>query len=184
MKAVLKWAEGAERLLATIGRACAWIAAGGIFAIVALLVASSAKRYLLAQPIHVTAELAGLLFLASTFLGLTYCFVLDRHVRLELLWRHLPYPWRSLFEVAGYALSALALILLVRQTWVLTVFSYERQGRSVMAELLLWPWRLLLPATLTLLLGAIVTRAAIIVLRVIIGTPARPDHTGRPTISG
>ena len=172
----LKAAEGLQKTLSLIALWCAYAAAVGIFLIVALLVTSSTKRYLFQEPIHVTEELGGLLFLGTTFFGITYGFVSNRHVRLELLWRYLPFPWRHVLEILGYVLCLLALVLLIYQTWAMTAFSYELQGRSVMTELLLWPWRLIMPAMLSLLLATIVARALVIALRLASGEPP-PGHT-------
>jgi TRAP-type C4-dicarboxylate transport system permease small subunit len=168
--------EKVQNMVSTIAVWCAYAAAAGILFIVALLVVSSTKRYLFQEPIHVTEELGGLLFLGTTFLGLTFGFVRNRHVRLELLWRYLPYPWRQLLEVLGYVLCTLALLMLIHQTWAMTAFSFELQARSVMTELLLWPWRLLMPAMLSLLMLAMVVRALVTLLRVAVGE--RPPEAG------
>jgi TRAP-type C4-dicarboxylate transport system permease small subunit len=168
----LRVVEAIQDMLVAVARWCAYLSAAGIFVIVALLVTSSTKRYLFQQPIHVTEELGGLLFLGTTFFGITYGFVRNRHVRLELLWRYLPYPWRQWLEVLGYLLCMLALALLIQQTWAMTAFSYELQGRSVMTDILLWPWRLIMPAILFLLLVAIVVRSVVIVLGIVAGVPS------------
>jgi TRAP-type C4-dicarboxylate transport system permease small subunit len=163
----LRLAEGLQALVAGVARWLAYASAAGTFLIVALLVTSSMKRYLFQQPIHVTEELGGLLFLGTTFFGLVYGFTQNRHVRLELFWRLLPHPWQELMEVLGYVLCIAALALLIQQTWATTVFSYEIQGRSVMTEILLWPWRLIIPAVLLLLAIAIFARSLVVVLRLI-----------------
>ncbi len=174
----LRVAEAIQDMLAAVARWCAYLSAVGIFVIVALLVTSSTKRYLFQEPIHITEELGGLLFLGTTFFGITYGFVRNRHVRLELLWRFLPYPWRQWLEVLGYVLCMLALALLIHQTWAMTVFSFELQARSVMTDILLWPWRLIMPAILLLLLAAIIIRSLVIVLRIVAGLP--PDEGKQP----
>jgi len=161
-----------------IGHAARWsayIAAIGIFFLVLLLVGSSLKRYLFQQPIHVTEELGGLLFLATTFFGLTYGFVQNRHVRLELFWRKIPSPWNNICEAIGYILCIGGLAILIRETWSLTIFSYNLQSRSVMTEFLLWPWRLIIPTVLTFLGLAIFVRLLSIILRLFIEEPTNRD---------
>jgi TRAP-type C4-dicarboxylate transport system permease small subunit len=160
-----------EVAVARLALWCAYLAALGIFGIVALLVTSSLKRYLFHTPIHVTEELGGLLFLATTFLAVTHGFVRNRHVRLELLWRVLPGRWRRLFEVLGHLMALLALAILIRETYAMAEFSYELRARSVMTELLLWPWRLLIPATLSLLLLAVALRTSVMLLKMAVGAP-------------
>ena len=163
--AVVRRIELIQQYIAHVARWSAYLSAMGIFFIVMLLVGSSLKRYLFQQPIHVTEELGGLLFLATTFLGLTYGFVRNRHVRLELFWRKIPSPWNKITEAVGYVLCIAALTILVSETWALTVFSYDIQGKSVMTEFLLWPWRMIIPTILTFLGLAIFVRLLIIVLR-------------------
>lgn len=142
-----------------LAHACACLSAVGLFGIVALLTLSSLKRYVLHTPIEVTEELGGLLFMATTFLALTEGFVRGRHVRLELLWRRLPSPWREATEVVGQVLVLIGVGVVVRETWFATTFSYQLGGRSVMTNLLLWPWRLVMPATLSLFSAAVAVRA-------------------------
>ena len=161
-----------QQYIAHVARWSAYMSAIGIFFIVLLLVGSSLKRYLFQQPIHVTEELGGLLFLATTFLGLTYGFVRNRHVRLELFWRKIPSPWNTISEAIGYVLCIGGLTILVRETWALTVFSYDIQGKSVMTELILWPWRLIIPAILTFLGLAIFVRLLQVVLQLFIDKSA------------
>lgn len=148
----------AEHVVARIAEICAGASALGILGIVILLTASSLKRYVLNSPISVTEELGGLMFMATTFLALTWGFVRGRHVRLELLWRVLPPKLAGAFEVIGLVAAVAGLGILAIETWNATLLSYELQGRSVMTELLLWPWRLIMPLTLFLLIAAILLR--------------------------
>jgi|TARA_B100001964_G_C14091273_1_gene534904 TRAP-type C4-dicarboxylate transport system permease small subunit len=173
--AVVRRVEVAQQYIALTARWGAYISAIGIFFIVLLLVGSSLKRYLFQQPIHVTEELGGLLFLATTFFGLTYGFVRNRHVRLELFWRKIPSPWNKISESIGYVLCIGALVILVRETWLLTIFSFDIQGKSVMTELLLWPWRLIIPTILAFLGLAIFVRLLITVLRLFVDESPSSD---------
>ena len=169
---VVRRIELIQQYIACVARWTAYISAIGIFFIVLLLVGSSLKRYLFQQPIHVTEELGGLLFLATTFLGLTYGFVKNRHVRLEVFWRKIPSPWNNISEAIGYVLCIGGLTILIRETWALTVFSYDIQGKSVMTELILWPWRLIIPVILTFLGLAIFVRLLQIVLHLFVDKSA------------
>ena len=163
--AVVRRVEVAQQYIALTARWGAYISAIGIFFIVLLLVGSSLKRYLFQQPIHVTEELV----------GLTYGFVRNRHVRLELFWRKIPSPWNKISESIGYVLCIGALVILVRETWLLTIFSFDIQGKSVMTELLLWPWRLIIPTILAFLGLAIFVRLLITVLRLFVDESPSSD---------
>ena len=152
-----------------VARWCAYVSAAGIFCIAALLTVSSLKRYIFLTPIQETEELGGLLFMATTFLALAYGLARDRHVRLELLWRHLPGRWQDVASLVGYALVMVAIVVLIAETWKTTMSSYAGQNRSVMTELLLWPWRLVMPASMSIVLAAAFMRFAALGLRVMDG---------------
>ena len=141
-----------------VARWCAYTSAAGIFVIAALLTISTLKRYVFLTPIPETEELGGLLFMATTFLALAHGLTRDRHVRLELLWRYLPGRWQDAASMVGYLLMMIALAVLITVTWNTAIGSYVAQSRSVMTEILLWPWRMIIPATLTLMLAATAVR--------------------------
>lgn len=172
----MKITSRAESVVSRIAEVCAGVAALGIFGIVILLTASSLKRYLLNSPISVTEELGGLMFMATTFLSLAWGFVRGRHVRLELLWRVLPPKLAGTFEIVGLVAAIIGLGILANETWNATLLSYDLRGRSVMTELLLWPWRLIMPLTLLLLIAAIVLRCARIALGGFV--PPEDENTG------
>jgi TRAP-type C4-dicarboxylate transport system permease small subunit len=155
---MIRLIERADAGVAVAARLAAYLSALGVLSIVVLLVASSLMRYVLGAPIPITEELAALLFLATAFLSLTYGFTERRHVRLELLWNLLPSPWREAAELLGLVLAVVALGFLINVTWSLGMYSYQSAGRSEMTEILLWPWRVLMPACLGLFLVAVVLR--------------------------
>lgn len=168
----MKLTSRAEHVVGRIAEVCAGAAALGIFGIVVLLTASSLKRYLFHSPISVTEELGGLMFMATTFLSLAWGFIQGRHVRLELLWRVLPPKAAGTFEIIGLVAAIIGLGILANETWLATLLSYDLQGRSVMTELLLWPWRLIMPLTLLLLIAAIALRC----VRIALGGFQPPDE--------
>ena len=178
-----------SRLVDRVALWGAYLAAAGIFFIAALVTVSSLRRYLLNSPIPETEELGGLLFLATTFLALPYGLSRGRHVRLELLWRFLPAPWRNAFSLLGYLLAIVALAMLIRVTWVTAISSWEMGNRSVMTEIVLWPWRMLMPLSLGVMLAAMVLRFVGLGIRVARGeiedsyapySPSAEDGRGPP----
>ena len=163
-----------ETAAAVLARVLAFAAAAAVAAIMTLLVVSTIRRYALGTPVPQTEELGSLLFLAVCLLSIPYGFARGRHVRIDFVSRFLPPRWRLAFEAAGLMLGALALLILVRETWDLTVFSFEIGARSDMSELALWPWRFVLPLGLGLFTAAITLRALVIALRLIGRTPVEP----------
>ncbi len=147
-----------------LARWCAYASAAGILAIAALLTISSLKRYIFLTPIPETEELGGLMFMATTFLALAHGLTKDRHVRLELLWHYLPGRWQDAASLLGYLLFMIALGVLISETWTNALGSYAEQNRSVMTDILLWPWRMIMPTTLMLVLMAAIMRFVLLAL--------------------
>lgn len=176
---LLSVAKGLERACGRLAELAAKVAALGILTIVGLLVLSSLQRYIAGAPIPVTEELAGLLFLGSAFLSLAFGFTENRHVRLELLWRMLSSPWREIAELVGLVLAVVALIFLIHVTYSLGADSLDGGHRSEMTEIMLWPWRMLIPAGLGLFLMAILIRLLVRILELCSGTrqPAHRDES-------
>lgn len=161
-----------ERVATSLADAAAKVAAFGVLTIVALLVTSSLQRYVAGAPIPITEELAGLLFLGSAFLSLGYGFTENGHVRLELLWRLLRSPWREIAEMVGFALAIVALVGLILITWQIGAESYHAGNRSEMTEIVLWPWRMLMPLGLGLFLLVLALRLVSKVLALVGGAGA------------
>ncbi len=163
-----------ERAAAVLATAFGWLAALAVLAIAALLVVSSLKRYLFASPVPATEELGSLLFLGLGLLSLAYGFINRRHVRVDILWRRFPARARLVLEALGLLMAVPALVILVRETWDVTVFTYEIGARSDMNELNLWPWRLILPIGLGMLGIVILLRATAMLLALATGREDRP----------
>jgi len=171
-----------EKAAAVLATLFGWLAALAVLAIAALLVVSSIKRYLFASPVPATEELGSLLFLALGLLSLAYGFVNERHVRVDIVWRRFPSRARRALEAAGLLLAIPAIIILVRETWDVTVFSFEIGARSDMSEINLWPWRLVLPVGLGALGLVILLRSATMLLGLIAGQEggSQTGQTGLP----
>ena len=171
---LLDFVRRLERAAAALATLLGWLAALAVLAIAALLVVSSLKRYLFVSPVPATEELGSLLFLALGLLSLAYGFVNQRHVRVDIIWRRFPGRTRRALEAAGLLLAVPAIIILVRETWDVAVFSFEIGARSDMSEINLWPWRLVLPLGLGALGLVILLRAVTIVLALIAGQEDGP----------
>ncbi len=157
-RALNKFLDRMDRMLAFLADLCVYASAVGILGIAILLCASSIKRYLFHAPITVTEELGGLLFMATTFLAITGGFVRNRHVRLELLWRHIPTRFVPVCEFLMLLTVNFALGVLVIETWKATTMSFEFHNRSVMTEIVLWPWRMVMPFCLGLFMAIATVR--------------------------
>jgi len=176
--------DRAERSIAVIGRLMMYASCAAVVGIVVLLAGSSLRRYVLGTPITMTEEMTGLLFVATSCCCLVHGFSQNQHIRLILLWQHLPPPWRQWMEILGQAVALATIVIFVRETYAFAEFSYELGSRTDMTNILMWPWMALIPASLAVLGVAIAIRTVGNVLRVSSGimmpsTAPEPDAPPR-----
>ena len=163
-------AESALLVLCWIQASAAGLAVAGM---VALLVGSSFGRYVFGRPISITEELGALLFVTLAFLSVTEGFMADRQVRIQVVWRLLPPRIKGWAMVAGHGLSVIGLVIIVWATWDFAYFSYQVNAETYITEIPVWPWMMLIPASLAILVAATVVRMAVDVHAILIGRPVR-----------
>jgi len=123
-------------------------AAAALLAVLGFFVALSAiMRYVVGSPFRFTEELVGLLFVAAVFLALPLCFVLNRNICMSLIVDRLPSGVRRITDFLGF-LACLAFVSLFGAASLeFALQSLNLESRSDMAELLLWPWMLVMPVS-------------------------------------
>lgn len=111
---------------------------------------STLMRYVFNSPLHISNELAGLLFLSITFLTIPHVLNINRHIGIDLVVKQLPVRFQGLIgQLAGLVLITFAAIF-VYQSWGFMMFSRAIEARSDISGLLLWPWMLLMPLSFTM----------------------------------
>ena len=148
--------EGAIYLVARLKTAVATLAVG---AIIVLLIVSSTQRYVFGRPIALTEELGSLLFVIVAFMAASESFLTNRQIRTEVIWQLLPARWRGPAIVAGHLGAAAVLAVFTWQTWRFAYFSFELNSRSHLTDILLWPFMMVIPVSLAILVLAIVARS-------------------------
>lgn len=129
-------------------------------AIVVLIGASVAMRYFAFAPFRFTEELVGLLMTAAFFLALPLVTLRADHVRVLVLVAALPEParrwtgWLAALFGAGFCLWFAALCL----PWL--EFAIDRNIKTEVGRLLMYPWMALVPVSMALSLVAFVAGAA------------------------
>lgn len=171
-------ARGAETASAYLARFLAALAAISVGGIVVILVFSSLQRYLLDQPIPATEELAAYLFVACAFLSMMDGLVNGRHIRLLPVWRNLPQSMQGWTMIAGHLAAIAVLVLLIRETFGFAWQSYQFGSRSYVANLLEWPWMMIIPFALATLAVAIFARMLGDLDRTLNGQVLRETQTG------
>ncbi len=164
-------ASGLELLSRWAARLATLLAALAVGGIVLVLVFSSLQRYALAQPIPATEEIAAYLFVTVTFLSLVEGVAQGRHIRILPLWRKLPRRAQGWAMIAGHLGSLAILAIVIRETFAFARSSFEFGARSYVANLLEWPWMMLLPAALALLGLSILARLASDLQATLLGEP-------------
>lgn len=168
----------AERAIGLLARGLGGLAALAVAGIVIVLLISSIQRYVLARPIPITEELAAYLFVAMAFLALPEGFTTGRQIRLLVLWQRLPRRVQGWATIAGQIGALVVLAFLVRQTWGFAASSHRFGSRSYVGNMLEWPWMMLLPFALAMLMLALAARVLVnlgLVLRGEIVVEARPQ---------
>lgn len=154
--------ERVAGLLTPVFVAMAVLAALAGGAIVALIGASVTMRYFAFAPFRFTEELVGLLMTAAFFLALPLATLRAEHVRVLVLVSALPAraePWVTRLAAifgAAFCLWFLALCL----PWL--EFAIDRNIKTEVGRLLMYPWMALLPLSLTLTLAAFLVRGAVL----------------------
>lgn len=98
-----------ERQLARIGAAASWLWA----LLIAVVVINVAARYGFGRGSIMLEEVQWHLYAVGFLVGLAYCAVADRHVRVDILAERLPPRARAAIELAGMALFLLPFALVV-----------------------------------------------------------------------
>lgn len=137
-------------------------------AIVVLIGVSVAMRHVANAPLHFTEELVGLLMTAAFFLALPLVTLKAEHVRVSIVVASLTDRHaRWLGIVAGLFGVAFCLwYFALCMPWL--EFAFDRNLKTEVARLLMYPWMALIPLSLVLTAIAFAVRG-------IIGQPARNE---------
>lgn len=163
----------AQRAVAGLAALLAALSALAVAGIVVILVFSAVQRYVLTRPMPETEELAGFLFVALAFLSIADGFVRNRQIRIEMVWRKLPARLQGWATIAGHVMTLAVLALIARELYGFAWSSLEFGSRSDNADLLMWPWMMVMPLGMALLALAVVARIAVDLRRI---------RTGRPVV--
>lgn len=126
--------------------------------IIILIGTSVTMRYLAFTPFRFTEELVGLLMTAAFFLALPLVTLRAKHVRVLIVISSLPdklKPWVASFGcIFGVIFCIWFLFLSI--PWL--EFAYDRQIKSEVGRLLMYPWMSVLPLSMLLTIVAFVIR--------------------------
>ncbi|MCL4743999.1 MAG: TRAP transporter small permease [Burkholderiaceae bacterium] len=176
MSALRPLVEHADAWSLRLARAMTALSAIAVALIVVVLVFASLQRYVLSSPIPATEEIAGYLFVAMSFLAMVGGMVERRHIRVLIVWRLLPVRLQAWTMLAGHLGAIVVLGILFWQTFGFARSSFQFGARSYVADLLEWPWMMLIPVSLALLALAVAVRSLADLDRALDGEPT-PEAT-------
>lgn len=163
-------ARRAQEWLTPVFRGLSVLAAIAGSSIVGLIGVSVFMRHVAYSPLYLTEELVGLLMTAAFFLALPLVTLKAEHVRVSVIVVNLPTQMRRWIGLGagllgvGFCLWYFALCL----PWL--EFAFQRNLKTEVARLIMYPWMALVPCSLFL------TAIAFAIRGLIGGQPARTNH--------
>lgn len=115
-----------------------------------LIFVSTLMRYLGGRPLRFSDELAGLLFLALTFLCLPYVLNKGRHMRIEILINLMPMRVAKVMDFIGVIVLLTFCAIFAFESWKFMNFSFLLNSRTDISSILLWPWMAIMPFSMAL----------------------------------
>ena len=142
--------EQLARVIRTLFTALAALATLAGVLIVVLVGSSVTMRHIANAPFRFTEELVGLLMTAAFFLALPLVTLNSDHVRVQVLVNALP---SRLARVVSYAAAVFGIAFSVWFAWLCIPwfeFAFERNFKTEVGRLLMYPWMALLPLSMSL----------------------------------
>lgn len=180
MTTFARFAEILEAITRLIAKLLSCLAALAVALIVAVLVWSSVQRYVLVRPIPAAEEIASYLFVVVAFLAAMEGMVAGRQIRVLPIWVKLPPRFQAWLMVVGHVLSIGVLAILIKQTADFALSSYQYGARSYVANLVEWPWMMVIPVALAALAFALFSRLMGDIVRAARGERLREAQPGEP----
>lgn len=152
------FANRADRAASFVAKGLAALGAFALLCTSFLLGFASIRRYVIDAPLSITDELVGFLLVSIAFLSIADGFLKGRQVRLLFLWNLLPGRMRDIAYLLGHIFALLVLGVIVAETYEFAWFSLEIGAKSPVADIIEWPWMMVIPVSLMMLMIAIVVR--------------------------
>ena len=112
--------------------------------------ASAVGRYFFGTPGRLIEELSGLLMIALLFTALAVP-GREGHIRAGLVADRVKEPLRTVFRVVALAILLLFAIIFAWEAGEQTLFNFQRNIRTELGGLAIWPWSLIMAAALVIL---------------------------------
>lgn len=138
--------------------ACAALAALGLTAIVAIIVTSVLMRKFANSPLHITEEVVGLLLSVALFLGLPMVTLKAKHVRVSLVTNLIKGKGRIALQTTGLLVGIGFFGWVLWETIPWLEFAVKRNIKTETTRILLYPWMVLMPLSLSIACAILLAR--------------------------
>ena len=140
-----------DRALHHVEKATALVSGFGIFVLMMLGVAQVLGRKLLNIPIHGYIDIIEIMMSFLVFMGLAYTERLGGHIRMEIFVTMMPRRVLWLFETLSVVVALFVVGVLTYYTGTHAWRSWTSGDSSMDAQIMLWPSKLVVSASLALL---------------------------------
>lgn len=135
----------ATQILLWISRGLIVVSTFGGMMMAAVIVVSSAMRYVLGAPLAYQEELVGLFFVVLVFMALPYCSLKNKHIRVTAITDMLSGYWRKVAELASLIFVLIFSVVFARLSFNFALVSYQIGALSDVGDIILYPWMMLMP---------------------------------------
>ena len=152
--------DRADRLLGAVENGLNLCAGGLIFALMLLGVAQIVLRTVFDAPIYGYIDIVEVSMVGFAILSIAFVQRAGAHVRMEMLVARLKGRWLWLAEMAGTALAAFIVGVLIPYAWRHFERAFEFGDSTIDIELATWPAKLVVPVALSILLVRLLVQLA------------------------
>ncbi len=152
--------DRADRFLGLIENGLNLCAGGLIFALMLLGVAQIVLRTVFDAPIFGYIDIVEVSMVGFAILSIAFVQRTGAHVRMEMLVARLKGRWLWLTEMAGTALAAFIVGVLIPYAWRHFERAFEFGDSTIDIELATWPAKLVVPVALSVLLVRLLVQLA------------------------
>ena len=153
--------DRADRFLGLIENGLNLCAGGLIFALMLLGVAQIVLRTVFDAPIFGYIDIVEVSMVGFAILSIAFVQRTGAHVRMEMLVARLKGRWLWLTEMAGTALAAFIVGVLIPYAWRHFERAFEFGDSTIDIELATWPAKLVVPVALSVLLVRLLVQLAV-----------------------
>jgi TRAP-type C4-dicarboxylate transport system permease small subunit len=147
-------------LLKLITKALAIISACLGAAMTAIVSFSVLYRYVTGTPVDMQEDIVGLLFVAMVFLALPHCSVTNSQISATLIRDVLSSRWKRLCDILAQICVVVFSLFFGWIAYSYTLTSFEFGSRSMVGNILLYPWMALMPFSCLMLIVVAVVKIA------------------------